>query len=272
MNNLTFRRPSKFYIVDASEHGLGGWSSHGRAWSYVIPIHLRKRAHINLLEFLASLVGFWIDIIEGRMETQDCILAVGDSTTAMGWLRRTNFREKDKNDRDWIAKQKVGRKVANLILDNEVVLYRQWIAGDLNWLADSLSRDALYLSKKSHTYFLKHFFADQLPANFHLREVPKEIGYFISSTLELLPEIELRSKQPKPSKLLLGNAGQDLLKKLVSEDSNFWTDCQPSKKYHLLCIRTISQRSPFFKTKSGKTGRRIGQLHPVICGTGLQDS
>ena len=53
MNLITFRSPNKIYIHDASEHGLGDFSTHGRAWVYVIPIPLQGRAHINLLKSLA---------------------------------------------------------------------------------------------------------------------------------------------------------------------------------------------------------------------------
>ena len=64
MNLLTFRKPDIIYIGDASEHGLGGYASHGRAWTYVIPQHLQGRAHINLLEFLVVVISIWIDILE----------------------------------------------------------------------------------------------------------------------------------------------------------------------------------------------------------------
>ena len=34
MNLLTFRKPDIVYICDAAEYGQGGFSSHGRAWTY----------------------------------------------------------------------------------------------------------------------------------------------------------------------------------------------------------------------------------------------
>ena len=49
MNLINFQSPNKIYINDISEHGLGGFATHGRAWVYVILILLRGRAHINLL-------------------------------------------------------------------------------------------------------------------------------------------------------------------------------------------------------------------------------
>ena len=84
MNSIVFRAPSKIYINDASEHGLGGFATHGRAWSWNIPPKLRGRAHINLLEFLAQLISIWIDHIEGRISPLDCLLGMGDNTASMG--------------------------------------------------------------------------------------------------------------------------------------------------------------------------------------------
>ena len=62
MNLVTFRSPNKIYINDASEHVLGGFSTHGCLWVYVILIPLRGRAHINLLELLAQVISIWIYI------------------------------------------------------------------------------------------------------------------------------------------------------------------------------------------------------------------
>ena len=92
MNLLTFREPNNIHICDASEHGLGGFASHGRAWAYVIPVEIRGRAHINILEYIAQVVSIWLDILDNTAKNEDCILCMGDNTSAMGWLRRSNFR------------------------------------------------------------------------------------------------------------------------------------------------------------------------------------
>ena len=121
LNTLVFRKPSRIYIVDACKHGFGGWCADGSAWCLVIPKHLRNRAHINLLEFMAHVIPIWMDIMEGRISNQDCVLVKGDSWTTSGWLRRSNFRETDESTVDWMAKQEVGRKLANLVLEAEAV-------------------------------------------------------------------------------------------------------------------------------------------------------
>ena len=229
MNSIVFRAPTKIYINDASEHGLGGFATHGRAWSWTIPSHLRGRAHINLLEFLAQLISIWIDHIEGRLLQHDCLLGMGDNTASMGWLRRSNFRENNEHDMEWLAKQRVARKVAELVLDSDTVLYRQWFRGADNTVADSLSRDAYFLSNNTHESFLRIAVPNQVPKNFKIQPVPKKICSFVTSILLLLPVKQQRSLPQKPSELAHSSVG--LLSSLASElKSSILTTFPDSRK------------------------------------------
>ena len=207
MNLLTFRAPTTVHIGDASEHGMGSFASHGRAWSYSIPPHLRGRAHINLLEFLTQVISVWTDVLEGITQPEDCILCMGDNTSAMAWLRRSNFREKEENDKEWIVKQAVARKLASIVLQANAMLYTQWFAGKQNDAADSLSRDCYFLSPNTHKKFLLATIPQQLPQHFRIKPVPAEICSFITSTLEQLPVKKQRLIPQKPSELALGNVG-----------------------------------------------------------------
>ena len=245
MNLITFRSPTKIYINDASEHGLGGFATHGRAWSYEIPENLRGRAHINLLEFLAQLISIWIDVLEKKTKPLDCLLGMGDNTASMGWLRRSNFRENEEHDLEWLAKQKVARKVATLVLNSGTTLYRQWFKGADNVVADSLSRDAYFLPNKAHELFLLKTVPTQVPKDFKIQPVPKEICSFVTSILQLLPVKQHRWRQQKPSDLAHSNAG--LLSSLALElknctsktlqNTNKILSCLPSPK---LCKRPLS--------------------------------
>jgi hypothetical protein len=78
MNLVMFQKPDIFYIGDVSEHGLGGFADHGRAWRWEIPEDLQGRAHINLLEFITQVVCIWVDILEKRVNRHDCLLGIGD--------------------------------------------------------------------------------------------------------------------------------------------------------------------------------------------------
>ena len=85
MNILTFRNPNYTTIGDACEHGLGDFHAEsGIAWRYEIPLYLRGRAHINLLEFLTQVVSIWFDSLEKTIKKGDYLLAMGDNTSAMG--------------------------------------------------------------------------------------------------------------------------------------------------------------------------------------------
>ena len=249
MNLLTFRSPNIVHIGDASEHGLGSFASHGRAWRFVIPEKLRGRAHINLLEFLTQVVSVWIDIVENKSTDEDCILCMGDSTSAIGWLRRSNFRAKDENDVEWEVKQSVARKLANLVLDTNTVLYKQWFAGELNVVADSLSRDGYYLDSNAHHSFLASVTSPQLPLNFYISPVPTEISSFITSTLEQLTVKKHRLIPQKPSELALGNAGMlsslplASLPPCISTNSRDFRKTSSSVPLHKQCENVLSHQS-----------------------------
>ena len=92
MNLLTYRKPTHIYRSDACPFGLGGYSATGQAWRWYIPKILRFRATINMLEHLAAVICPWVDLIENNLPHYSCILAMTDSTTAAGWLRKSNFQ------------------------------------------------------------------------------------------------------------------------------------------------------------------------------------
>ncbi len=153
MNSLTFRKPVIVYVCDVSEYGLGGLATHGRAWSYQIPFELRNRAHINMLESLTQIVTIWIDIIEGHISEEDCVLSKGDNTIDMGWHRRSNFRQKEDTVTSWFVKQQLGRHLAELVLKADIYSYHQWLKGSDNLVANSLSRYSYYMNGKTHKLF-----------------------------------------------------------------------------------------------------------------------
>ena len=93
MNLLTFRSPDRIYYSDSCPAGLGGYSNQGHTWRFQIPDDLLFCAMNNLLEFLAVIITPWINIINGRLNSGDCALSMTDSTTAEGWMRKSNFSE-----------------------------------------------------------------------------------------------------------------------------------------------------------------------------------
>ena len=101
--------------------------------------------------------------------------------------------------------------------------------GSDNQVADSLSRDSYYLPPKAHKYFLRSVIPHQLPQNFHIRPMPKEISPLITWMLLQLPETQLQSSTPKVSDLECGNIGT--LTYISSRSlATYWTECPLSTK------------------------------------------
>jgi hypothetical protein len=93
MNLLAFRSPDRIYYSDSCPTGLGSYSDQGHAWRFQIPNNLLLCTTNNLLEFLAGIITPWIDIINGRLRPGECALSVTDSTTAKGWMQKSNFNK-----------------------------------------------------------------------------------------------------------------------------------------------------------------------------------
>ena len=112
LNLLVFREPTHTYRSDASEHGIGGYSlSSGHAWRYEIPPDCWKRVSLNTLEFIGCLITIWVDILGGRTLPESCLLCQTDSSSAEGWLRKSNFEETTQP-----AQMIVARQLAKLVL------------------------------------------------------------------------------------------------------------------------------------------------------------
>jgi hypothetical protein len=114
-----------------------------------------------------------------------------DSTTAMGWLRKSNFA----NKLDEFIQLSTTRKLADIILSSEVNLYSQWFPGDENIIADSLSRD-FHLSDSHLSNLLSSHFLDQAPFGLRILPVPPDIVSWLSCLLLSKPQKEQWSKEP----------------------------------------------------------------------------
>jgi len=107
---------------------------------------------------LACIISIWFDHIHQVVEPEACILSQTDSTSALGWLRKTNFAERP----DEGVQLSTARKLASLILETNSNLYSQWFPGDQNYIADSLSRD-FHIDDTSLANLLSLHFPEQVP-------------------------------------------------------------------------------------------------------------
>jgi hypothetical protein len=140
LNRIAFRRPTHIYRLDSCPARLGGYSNEGWAWRLYLPDHLLFRALNNLLEHLAAVISPWVDIIiAGRLKPQDCILLMTDSTTAEGWLKKSNFSKLGKRPIQASVRIEAAPKQASLVMSLGLKSYSQWFKGEANEVLDALS-------------------------------------------------------------------------------------------------------------------------------------
>ena len=212
MNLLSFRKPTLCYRADACPWGIGGYNSKGRAWRWELPTKLRWRATLNMLEFVAAVIGPWIDIIENNLPPMSCILSMTDSTTTNGWLRRSNFNDcnQQENAEQNQCKLELARKHASLLLDNSIKDYSQWFPGQENDVSDCLSRD-FHLNNNDITHLLFSSVPSQLPLSFEIAPLPQEIESFLYAWLQKMPAGPPSNETRARSGLRPGHDGPNFL-------------------------------------------------------------
>jgi hypothetical protein len=208
LNLLSFRTPTHVFRSDASEHGIGGFCGlSGQAWSFEVPpdcrVGCREGISLNLFEFLGGIISIWVEILSGRVEPGSCLLAQGDSTSATGWLRKSNF-----SDNNHPLQLEAARHLAFILLDAGVLLYSQWFAGKANGTSDSLSRDT-HLSARELTSLCSHFIPSQVPPNFEISPLPPAVSSWVISLLRSQPPTKALKKAPTRSTLWLGRDGNN---------------------------------------------------------------
>ena len=67
----------------------------------------------------------WLDVIDGDIGTKYCVLLMGDSTNAIGWVKKSNFVEEGETHHDQTAKLRSARKLVDLAINNTIKLYSQ---------------------------------------------------------------------------------------------------------------------------------------------------
>jgi hypothetical protein len=230
MNLVVTRQPTRLCWSDSCPFGVGGYRLvKGGAWRILIPsfspIFGSNKVN-NLLEFVGMAVNIWLECIDTEPGEFPCILALGDSTSAIGWLHSTSTL-----DPTWQAHKAhlmVARKVAGLILAHDCCLATQHIRGEMNIVADllSFSGDITRAGGKKHpiafdsppndvlTQRFHDHYSSQIPATFEIAQLPREILLWVTLVLQTA-ELSLTAKRKGPVKTgtAHGAAGEDSAKK-----------------------------------------------------------
>jgi hypothetical protein len=176
INLLVSRHPDHMIRTDACEHGLGGYSlTTGRAWRWEIPVKLRNLKSINFLEFLACITGIVISMVDGEGKAGDCYLSLGDNTSSLGWLRKSNFAA----DTEQSAHSALARVFALLMADWSLCLTSRWFAGKENEVADLCSRNHSRPDEYL-TAYIKLVYPTQVSPAFQVSSLPAGLDSWLS--------------------------------------------------------------------------------------------
>ena len=198
LNLVSVREPDRVCWSDACPLGIGGYSIGGRAWRIQIPkaSAIRGNGSINnLLEFVGMVVNIWLECMDPERPRNPCILAIGDNTSAIGWLFKTS--QLDPTWRAHDAHLFVARHLATILLEFDCCIASQHIKGEMNVVADLLSFTGEGERGKDHplaydnppndilTQRFHSHLPSQVPENFAICQLPSEILSWVIQVLQI---------------------------------------------------------------------------------------
>jgi hypothetical protein len=142
-------------------------------------------------------ITIWLIVVECAIEgaEQACILALGDNTSAIGWLFKSGKLKP--GSRYYEPVQYIARVLAQLITESPHCLASQHLKGDLNTVSDYLSF-AGDVRGKPHplandfpndatlTQWFHSHLPQLIPANFAISDLPTEISSFAIRALRII--------------------------------------------------------------------------------------
>jgi hypothetical protein len=215
INLLTTRRPDIIGWSDACPFGTGGYNTAGRAWRLLIdpesPIFGTSQVN-NALEYIAITVNAIVLCRDVPGQTSPCVLALGDNTSAIGWLYRSSQLHQPHHA---VHLQIAQHDLAHRMIRNDCCLYSQHIPGARNVIADLLSYEGKGCDKPhpiahdqpddatltSHFYSSPNY-SSQITSNFRISPLPLDIDSWLRRTLQMLESYvsaELSSPLSQPT-------------------------------------------------------------------------
>jgi hypothetical protein len=240
INLLTTRRPDIIGWSDACPFGMGGYNTAGRAWRLLLdptsPVFGESRVN-NALEYIAMTVNAIVSCRDVPDElSSPCVLALGDNTSAIGWL----YRSSRLHGPGHAVHLQVARHLANEMIRTNCCLYSQHIPGAHNIVADLLSYDGRGRDKPhpiahdqpddatlTSRFHASPHYSFQITSNFRISQLPPDIDSWLQHTLQTLEShiLDTRSRPSNPP-TEPGDDGVATVEKLAAPMIQHWTDCQ----------------------------------------------
>ena len=230
INNIVFTRPNTYCISDASEFGMGGYSSSGVAWRYYIPIenrHLFKKK-INLLEFIAGVITLEMELHynpEPIGFANHHILSISDNSSACGWLYHST-----KNPILFPLHDEVARRLGRLLLKHDASIVTEHIAGKFNLITDSFSRDEDLTDDELLDLISTKLPLSQVPTNLHFRPLKKETFSWLTSLMHALTKLKVSQPKQQGNRTAISRNGKHFYKRSELRKMTSWMDSQEDSK------------------------------------------
>jgi hypothetical protein len=235
INNICLSKPSAVVYSDACEWGIGGYTTQGHAWRFLLPKEVQGKASINLLEFLAAIVTIHLSITKDHHTScHPHILAFTDNSSAAGWLYHSTFDPIQNKCHDDAA-----RYLACLLFRHGATLHPEHIPGKDKDIADSLSRDFHLNDKQLLTLLTPQLIHthSQGPHTLQISSIPKKFSSWIVSMVASLTPTKVSWPRPSPSSLALSSNSNNSLTPATSKTIS-WT------RSHKNNVRSSSPVSP----------------------------
>ena len=227
INRIVFRKPTIITFSDASEAGIGGYCPKtGVGWRYLFTEEENKALTLNCKEYLASAIDMDFQMeMDPDPSPFPCVLNETDSTSAMGWLRKSNHDPVDAPIHNDIA-----RFHASNMLERNACNYSQHLPGVLNVVADSLSRD-FHLSDDQLVSMLTCLHESLSPHQLRIVTLPQKYISKVASLAQKWPgKTELPSK-PIKSTIAAGVSGWNSSTESNTLPTPIWRQSFPQDSY-----------------------------------------
>jgi hypothetical protein len=205
MNRVVTRRPTRVSLSDSCPFRLGGFLLARRLRiPTASPLQGDSRMN-NILKFLAMAISIWLQVLD-TPDDQDCILALADSTSAIGWLYRCGHLPRDLiyfESANYIA-----RTIALIVTNSSCCLASQHLKGGFNVVADLLSFTTETRGAKRHpiaaddppydilTLRFHQSFPQLVPLTFAISPLPSEVLSFATRALQISESSLIHDKSP----------------------------------------------------------------------------
>ena len=183
INRVIFRKPTLVTYSDASERGIGGFSpTTGIGWRYEFSTAEQLAFTLNCKEYIGSTVDLFIQSQhDNSVNTFSCYLNRSDSTSTVGWLRKSNHDPEEAPIHNEVA-----RFLARHMMKMNACNYSQHLPGKENVVTDSFSRD-FHLSNDQLIAMLTSLHPSLSPSQIKLVDPPPEITSWIASLARQWP-------------------------------------------------------------------------------------